>query len=100
MSGRAVPALQRVHLEKGLLDRVECVSLSEALGGSDVCAVVGNRESQADEGPPTIEQHSARAALTVVAALLWRGHSEPISTRVQESRTGVNGYRSILAVHP
>jgi hypothetical protein len=90
---------QRIHLEKRLLDRVECVSLSEPLGGNDLCAVVGNRERQADDGPPTIEQHRARAALTVVAALLRRGHSQPISKRVQQGRASVNDYRSILTVH-
>jgi hypothetical protein len=99
LPGRAIPALQRIHLEKGLLDRVECVSLGEPLGSSDLCAVVGNRERQADDGPPTVEQDGARAALTVVAALLRRGHSEPISKRVQEGRASVNDYRSILTVH-
>ena len=93
MPGRAIPALQRIHFEKGLLDRVECVSLGEPLGSSDLCAVVGNRERQADDGPPTVEQHRARAALTVVAALLRRGHSEPISKRVQQGGAYLNNAR-------
>ena len=64
-----------------------------------ISAVVGNRERQVDDGPPAVEQHGARAALTVVAALLRRGNSEPISKRVQEDRASVNDYRSILTVH-
>src|SRR5215218_419076 len=43
-------------LEKGLLDRVES-SPSASPSAVVISAAVGNRERQADDGPPTVEQH-------------------------------------------
>ena len=68
--GRAVPALEPVVLEEGLLRPGAALAFAEPRGGGDLRAVVGDGERQAGGGAAAVDQHGAGAALAVVAALL------------------------------
>ena len=89
LAGRAVAALKAVVLEKRGLHRVQRVRRAEAFDRDDVVALVhdGERETRVD--PASVDQHGARAALTVVAALLGAGQMQVLSQRVEQRRAQI-----------
>ena len=70
LSRRAVAALERVVVDERLLQRVQLVAARQPFDRRDLRAVVRDRQREAGVHPPAVEQHRARAALAVVAALL------------------------------
>ncbi|KAJ1684738.1 hypothetical protein LUZ63_020009 [Rhynchospora breviuscula] len=70
--------------------RVQLVALAEPGGRGDLDSVVGDGQAQAGQVAPAVEQHRARAALAVVAALLDGGRAEPLAQRVEQGGAGVD----------
>ena len=75
------------------------VPVGEPVGGGDLAAVTVARERQAREDAAAVEQHRARAALAVVAALLRAGDAELVAQRVEQGRPRVDGEAVRRAVH-
>ena len=106
----AVAALRTAADGHLVLDRVQVVGSTQALGGDDLLAVEAGRRDEAgvDRGPVggvgtvgrgPCDQDRARAALTLGAALLGPGQS---ACPQEVQRVGVQGHpleRSLLAVH-
>ena len=67
-------------------------ALDAAAGGVvDGASVVGHVQGQAGVGPPSVDQHGARAALAVIAALLRSGQAEPLAEQVEQRRRRIDG---------
>ena len=73
-------------LEKRGLERAQLVAVREALDGRDLAAFGLEREIGAAVHRPSVEQHHARAALRVVAALLRAGEPHDVADGGEEAR--------------
>ena len=83
---RAEAALDAAVLEKRGLQRAQLVAVREALDGRDLAAFGLEREIGAAVHRPSVEQHHARAALRVVAALLRAGEPHDVADGGEEAR--------------
>ena len=72
-------------VDKRLLQGMQHAVRREPFDGSDLGAILHHGERQAGIDAPPVYQHRARAALTVVAALLGAGKVEMIPQQVQQS---------------
>src|SRR5262249_20353147 len=86
LARRAVPTLEGVMVDKGLLYRIQHAVFGQAFYGGDLRAVLHYRQRQARIDPATIDQNRAGAALAVIATLLRSGQAEMNSQRVKKSR--------------
>src|SRR5581483_7093055 len=86
LARRAVAALNRVVLDERLLQRMQLSVPREPLDRRDLGVLAGDRENEAAVHPATVEQHGARAALAVIAALLRPREAEVLAQRVEERR--------------
>ena len=77
---------------------MQLVGVAEAGGGGDLGAVVRDGEGQAGGGAPAVEQHGARPALAVVAALLRRGDAEVLAQQVEQGDAVVDAQGVVGAV--
>ena len=84
LAGRAVAALESVVLNEGLLHRVQAANGAQALDGGDFRPVLHHREHEAAVDALAVEQHRARPALPMVAALLRTGELQPLAEEVEE----------------
>ena len=73
-----------------LLQRVQVVAVGEALDRRDLEAVLRDGEQQAGVRAAAVDEHGARAALPVVAALLGPGEPEVLAQHVEERRARVD----------
>jgi len=69
----AVAALETIVLQEGRLDGMQLVAFGQSFDGGNLVAFMHYREAQAGIDPPAVDQHGARAALPMVAALLCSG---------------------------
>ena len=69
---------------------MQVVAVGEALDGRDVEAVLRDGEQQAGVRAAAVDEHGARAALAVVAALLRPGEPELLAQHVEERRARVD----------
>ncbi|VTR09864.1 Uncharacterised protein [Clostridioides difficile] len=90
LAGGAVAALEGVLVDERLLHLVQVVAVTEPLGGHDLGALIGHRERQAADDPATVDQHSARAALPVVASLLGGEDAQAVAEAVEQGRARVH----------
>jgi hypothetical protein len=91
LARRAVSALERVVADEGVLQGVHFSVGGQALDGGDGAAVVSHGQGQAGVGPPSVDQHGARAALAVIAALLRSGQAELLAEQVEQGRPRIDG---------
>src|SRR5664280_2454710 len=66
---RAIAALERAALDKGLLHRVELARRGQVLDGDHIGAVEKDRESKAARDRLAVHQHGTAAAQALAAAL-------------------------------
>src|SRR5207249_903886 len=81
---RAVPALEPVTFDEGLLQRMEALRSGHSFDGGDGLALGGDGEDQAGIRPAAVEQHGARPALPVVATLLRPGQVEMLAQSIEQ----------------
>ncbi|EGJ72900.1 putative xanthine dehydrogenase YagT iron-sulfur-binding subunit [Streptomyces sp. Tu6071] len=91
LSGGAVAALVGVVGEERLLERVEPFPVREALDGGDLGVLARDGEDEAAVDAASADEHGARAALAVVAALLGAGEAEVFAQQVDERGAVVEG---------
>jgi hypothetical protein len=85
LAWRAVSALKRIMIDEGLLHRMQCaVGLGEALDGRDIFALHAGSQGEARQNAASVDQHSASAALTVIATLLAAGKTGVLAKRVEQ----------------
>ena len=78
--------------KRQLLHGVELVALLEALDGCDIVALhLAGQRSAGWDGLALVEQHAARAALAVVAALLDAGESQLFAQHVGQRGVRLGG---------
>src|SRR5262249_42470117 len=98
LARRAVAALEAVMIHEGSLHGVERTGRAQTLDGDDVVVLMHDRKGQAGIDPPAVDQHSAGAALPVVAALLGAGEVEVLAEGVEQRGTEVYLETPCLAV--
>jgi hypothetical protein len=91
LPGRAVTALERVMLDERRLQRVQVRVARQAFDRGHLGPVVRDGQDEAGVDPPAVQQHRARAALPLVAALLRPGQREVIAQEVQQAGPRVDG---------
>ena len=85
-------------LDEGLLKRVQRAVLRDPFDRHDLGAVVRNRQGEAGVRAAPVDEHCARAALAVVAALLRTRQAELLPEQVEERRARVELERVLVAV--
>jgi hypothetical protein len=66
-------------IDKGLLQRMQRTIARKALDGGNFGAFLHDSQCQAGIDPPPVDQNGARAALSVIAALLGAGQVEMVA---------------------
>jgi hypothetical protein len=84
LSGGAVAALEALVLDESGLERVQLIAFGESLDGGDLGAFMHHGKRQAGIHPSAVDQHSARPAGALVAALLRAGEVEPFAQHVKQ----------------
>jgi hypothetical protein len=98
LAGRAVAALVAVEVEEGLLHGMQPLTVRHPFDGGDLASLGGDGELQTGDGPASVEQHRAGAALALIAAFLGTGEIETLTQRVEQGGATVDGQRVLLAV--
>ena len=85
LAGRAVPALEGVVADEGLLHRMQPVPLHQTFDRCD--PFVGHRAHLGDAGASriTVHQHGARATLAFATSILASGQIELIAQNAQQA---------------
>src|SRR5262249_29386155 len=99
LAGSAEAALKRVFGDECRLHRVEGVAFGEALDRRDLRALDGDGEEQTRGDAPTVDEHRAGAALSLVATFLRAGQAHALAEGVEERRADVDAHLSRSAVH-
>jgi len=97
---RAVAALKSVVRDKRGLHRMQPLTICKPLDRRDSFALGHNGQGQTRVDPLTIQQHRARAAGPLIAALFRSGEVEPLAQRVEQRGAGINGKVPRGPVHP
>jgi hypothetical protein len=92
--------LERVPVDERGLQGMELVSLGQAFDGDHRVAGVSDGQSQAGVDPAAVDEDGARAALTVIAALLGAGQSETFAEQVEKRGARVDEDVVVVAVDP
>jgi hypothetical protein len=100
-AGRAEPALQRVALVEGLLQRVQLVAVGEPLDGQQRAAVRLRGEHEARAHGLAVELDRARAAHAVLAADVRAGQPGLVADEVRQQRARLDlpGVRPAVDLH-
>jgi hypothetical protein len=72
-----------------VLQRVQVARLAEALDRHDLVVLMHHGEREAGIDPSAVDQHRARPALTMVAALLRPRQSEMLAAQIEHRRTNI-----------
>ncbi len=94
----AEPTLHATLVEQGLLQRMQLVADHHAFDGRDRSVGCLGGEVRARVDRLAVDQHHARAALAVVAALLGAGQTDLGAQHADEVAAGVDGHRVVDAV--
>ena len=90
LARRAAPALKGVVADERLLHRMQAaVVAGQPFDRRDRAAVALRRERQARHDALAVEQHRARAAGALIAALLRAGQPELVAQRVEQRDAGI-----------
>ena len=73
-------------VDERLLQRKQCAVRGQALDRGHIGAVLHHGQGEAGIDPPPVDQHRARAALAVIAALLGAGQVEMVAQRIEQGR--------------
>src|SRR3954462_11182110 len=91
LTRRAVPALEAVVGDECLLHRVELLAARKPLDRRYAPALLHNGECQARQLTAAVDVHGARAALSVVAALLAAGEPSVFAKGVEQGDARLEG---------
>jgi hypothetical protein len=89
LPGCAVAALESIIIEKRLLHRMQTTLVSNAFDGGDALSVASNCECETAIDAAAIQQHSASAALAMVAALLSPRQAKVFAKQVKQRGTRI-----------
>ena len=90
LAGRAIAALESIVLEKRRLHRMQLVAVREPFDGRDLIAFVRDREAETGVHPAAVDQHSAGAALAVIATFLRAGQMQMFAQRIEQGRPRID----------
>ena len=85
-------------VDERLLQRVQFFARGQALDRRDVVAVLHDGEREAGVDAAAVQQHRARAALAVVAALLGAGEAGAFAQQVEQGDPRFDVEGAVLAV--
>src|SRR5262249_25965939 len=87
-----------IMVDKGLLHRMKlAILLNETFDRGDGTALDRCRQREARQDAPSINQHGASAALTVITALLCAGEIKVLAQRIEQRSAHIN-CESMLAL--
>ncbi len=89
--GHAVATLHGVFVDEGLLDGVQRFAVGQAFNRLNLAPMGGGNGRQTGGNKLTIEQHSARAALTFTAAVFRPGKMEIFAEHFEQATAIVCG---------
>jgi hypothetical protein len=92
--------LEGVVFDKRSLQWVQVSIIGKPLDRDDLGILMRDGESEATVHAPAIEQHGARAALPVVAALLRAGEPKVLAKYVKERGSGIDGQLVGYSIYP
>ena len=72
--------------------------LTDAFNGRDLVALVHRGEAETGIHPPTIDVHSARTALAVIASLFRAGQMQMFAQTIEKSRARIDPKIILLTV--
>src|SRR3954471_12767157 len=81
---RAVAALVAVVLNERGLHRVQVAGSAQPFNRRDAAALLHDRKRQARIDAPSVRDHSARTALSLVAAFLCAGELEVLAKGIEQ----------------
>ena len=96
-AGSAEPALDGPALDEGLLQRIEGVTVAQALDRADLLALHSHSEGQAPEHGPAIDEHRARPAVAGVTGPLGARVAKIVSKHFEQRPLG---FHCDLVKHP
>ena len=99
LARRAIAALEGVMIDEGLLQRMQRAVLRKPLDRGDACAILHDRQRQAGNNAPAVDQHGAGAALALVATLFRAGQIEMLAQHVEQRRARIERQRAVCPVH-
>ena len=89
LPGRAIPALKRIMIHKGLLDRTELLAVHEAFEGQDLCSFRLHGEGDAGITGQPVHEHRTGPALASFTADFGSGKTEPFAENVKQGPSGL-----------
>src|SRR5262249_34947576 len=95
---RADAALECCEFQEFLLERMQLVSVGDALDCADVAALGLGAQHQAGADDATVERHGAGAAIAGAAALLAAGEAEAVAQHVEQGLVDLAEIRDRVAV--
>src|ERR1700682_4026228 len=84
------PDVQYPHWYPSNATKAACVGRTKALDRCDLFPVMHQGQAQARVHPAAVHVHGARAALSVVAALLCSGKGDRLTNAIEQRRPQVN----------
>jgi hypothetical protein len=100
LAGCAVAALEGVKVAERPLDGAQLAAVGEPFDGGDLAAVALHGERQAPVHPRAVDEHGARAAGALVAALLGAGEPDLLAQPVEQGGAGMHDRAHRAAVDP
>jgi hypothetical protein len=100
LSGRAIAALISIMLDECGLHRVQGARRAQTFNGSNLRALLHERQAQARVHSTAIDMHGAGAALAMVAPFLRACESHCFAKAIQQSGSGIDLERVIFSVDP
>src|SRR5258708_14221795 len=83
LPGCAIAALVAVMLYERGLHRMKVIGRADPLDGGDAVALVHDSECQTRGDPPSVDDHRARAALALIAALFGAREGHTLAPRIK-----------------
>jgi len=71
--------------DKGVLHGMKIPARGQSLDGGDFVALMRRRQAQTGINPAAVHQHSASAALAVIATFFCPGHVEVFTQQIEQS---------------
>ena len=88
---RAITALETVMFDERGLQRMQRIAVRQPLDRRDLAPIVLHRQREARQDTLAIDQHRARAARSLVAALLGAGQVQMLAEMIQQRHARIAG---------
>jgi hypothetical protein len=102
LSRRAVAALKTIVFDERALERMQLAVRAQTFDSHNLIAVVHDRQRQTRCDAPSVGEHGACAARTLIAALLRTREMQAIAQCVEQRNARLDGERTFATVegHP